>query len=418
MTATASTLRSAPAPRLPWGLAWRLATGQIFAWGILYYAFTVVAAPMEATTGWGRPFINLGLSLGLLAWGICAYPAGQWIQRHGARGLMTLAAMAGGGALAVIGLTDARTLYLLAWLVLGAAMAGLLYEPAFAVVVEKFGPDYRRGITLVTLVGGLASTVFIPLSQLAVDQLGWRPALAALGILQALVVAPLHWWGVPAGSGRPRGPLAPAPDPRASGGRMFWRDARDPRFVGLAIWFAAHAAAFTGLIFQLVPLLHAWRVPSETILLAIAFMGPMQVAGRALLSTHGGGISALLIGQIATAILLGALLILQLLPPTPVWLVVFALLLGLGNGVLTIVRGVVVAELFGRDRYAELNGALAAPAVLAKAAAPLGLALVWSITGSSHAVPMAVTVLLLVGAWGLRSVASRPAPSAIDGPAE
>ena len=59
------------------------------------------------------------------------------------------------------------------------------------------------------------------------------------------------------------------------------------------------------------------------------------------------------------------LLILLFLPPRLVWLALFATLYGAGNGVTTILRGTSIAELFGRERYAELNGALSAPAVLA-----------------------------------------------------
>ena len=141
-----------PSPGLPWGLAWRLAVGQIVAWGILYYAFTVVVGPMGAGTGWSRPFLNLGLTIGLLAWGAGAYPVGRWIQRHGARDLMAFANVLGGFALALMGLTGSPRLYLVAWALLGIAMAGALYEPAFAAVTAAFGASYRRGIVLITRV--------------------------------------------------------------------------------------------------------------------------------------------------------------------------------------------------------------------------------------------------------------------------
>ena len=179
------------AATLPWALAWRLAVGQICAWGILYYAFTVVVGPMQAGTGWSRTFLNSGLSLGLLAWGVFALPVGAWIQRRGGRELMALASALGGAGLVLMGLSEQRGLYVLAWLMLGMAMAGLLYDAAFAVVTQAFGEHYRRGITLITLVGGLASTVFVPLAQLAVDQLGWRYALVALGVFHAVLGVPL-----------------------------------------------------------------------------------------------------------------------------------------------------------------------------------------------------------------------------------
>src|SRR5690606_21242972 len=142
-------------PSLPWGLAWRLAFGQLLAWGALYYAFTVVVGPMQATTGWSRELLNAGLSIGLLTWGLLALPAGVWLQRHGGRSLMAGASLLGGGGLIVMGSGVGPFGYLGAWLLLGAAMAGLLYEPAFAVVTRAFGEHYRRGIILITLVGGL-----------------------------------------------------------------------------------------------------------------------------------------------------------------------------------------------------------------------------------------------------------------------
>lgn len=410
MTSDSTAPAPDPAPRLPWGLAWRLAVGQIFAWGILFYAFTVIVGPMQADTGWSRPWLNTGLSLGLLAWGVCAYPAGLWLQRRGARGLMTLATLGGAAALATLGLTDDPAVYLFAWIALGAAFAGQLYDPAFAIVTKAFGPEYRRGITVITLVGGLASTVFIPLAQLAVTTLGWRGAFVALALLHAAVAGPLHWWGLP---DDPLG--APAAKPEKTGfarglaawWRTFLADVRDPRFLGLALWFAGHAAAFTGLMFQLIPWLQAAQVPDGTIVGAIAFMGPMQVAGRFFLATRGAGFASLRVGAFSMGGMVLAVVLLLVLPPTLFSLALFAGILGLGNGMLTIVRGTTVAELFGRDRYAEINGAIAAPSVLAKAAAPLFVAAVWSATGMSLAVPLTVLALFGVSVAGLLLVVRR-----------
>jgi MFS family permease len=395
---------------LPWGLAWRLAAGQIVAWGILYYAFTVIVGPMHAGTGWSRTFLNAGLSVGLVVWGICALPAGAWIQRRGGRGLMTVSSFVGGGALVLMGTVPHPLAYFCAWIFLGAAMAGMLYDSAFAVVTAAFGEQYRRGITLVTLVGGLASTVFIPLAQLAVDRLGWNGALVALGFTQIAVGVPLHFLGIPT---FPLGPQLKAAGESVSAHRRlgaWWTkirgDIADPRFLGLALWFTGHAAAFTGLIFQLVPILQTLRVDNRTILMAIAIIGPMQVLGRVVLATRGSDFSTLQVGQWTMVGLAAAMLILLLLPPQLLWLGLFAAIYGASNGVTTILRGTAIAELFGRERYAELNGALSAPAVLAKAAAPLALAGLWSISGEPKVVFGGVLALVLTGFIGLL-IASR-----------
>lgn len=387
---------------LPWALAWRIALGQIAAWGILYYAFTVVVGPMQAGTGWSRTFLNGGLSLGLLVWGVCALPVGAWIQRRGGRELMAAASALGGAALMLMGAVPHPLVYGVAWVGLGAAMAGMLYDPAFAVITAAFGAEYRRGITLITLVGGLASTAFIPLAQVAVDHLGWRGALMALGGAHFALGVPLHLWGIPRA---PRqlgtASVAPLRERFSKWWREFRRDVSDPRFVGLALWFTAHAAAFTGLIFQLIPTLQTLGVDNGALLQAIAIIGPMQVLGRFLLTTRGSHFSTLRVGRWAMAALGGAMLLLLLAPPSLLWLALFAALYGVGNGVTTILRGTAIAELFGRARYAELNGALAAPAVIAKAAAPSALAALWHATGQPRAVFAGVLGLVVAGVFGL-----------------
>ena len=66
-------------------------------------------------------------------------------------------------------------------------------------------------------------------------------------------------------------------------------------------------------------------------------------------------------------------------------LVVFVVFFGMGNGMLTIVKGTAIAEYVNRDHVASLNGALGMPMALARAAAPLALGLLWTRqTGYAH----------------------------------
>src|ERR671926_1555765 len=76
---------------------------------------------------------------------------------------------------------ESYSAFVLIWLGLGATMSAILYDPGFAVLTHRLGPLARRGITAMTLVGGLASTVFFPLSHVLIEALGWRGALLALG---------------------------------------------------------------------------------------------------------------------------------------------------------------------------------------------------------------------------------------------
>jgi MFS family permease len=60
------------------------------------------------------------------------------------------------------------------------------------------------------------------------------------------------------------------------------------------------------------------------------------------------------------------------------WGVIFVALYGLGNGMLTIVKGTVMAQYVSREHMGSLNGLLGLPMALARAAAPWLMGLLWS----------------------------------------
>lgn len=312
---------------------------------------------------------------------------------------MAAASLVGGIALMSMGVVVHPFFYIVNWIILGISMSGLLYEPSFAVVTAAFGAEYRRGITLITLIAGFASTVFMPLTQCLVEWIGWRETLFVFGALLVVVGFPLHWFGLQ-NEAKPVSTTPPAPT-FADWIRELFRDIRDRRFVGLAIWFTAHAAIFSGMTFLLVPMLQSASVEPGIFLIAIALIGPMQVLGRIVLATRGSNYTAHKVGWLALSSLAIAITTLLLAPPTLIFLVLFAAFYGLGNGVMTILRGTVIAEIFGRERYAELNGALSAPAVFSTALAPLTLSALWTFSGSPSTVLLAVLSLIGVSALGL-----------------
>src|SRR3712207_3378870 len=82
--------------------------------------------------------------------------------------------------------------FYLVWVGIGLAMAATLYEPAFAVLAKWFERGRARALLLVTLAGGLASTIFLPLSAWLVEAQGWRGALFALAAILALLTILPH----------------------------------------------------------------------------------------------------------------------------------------------------------------------------------------------------------------------------------
>jgi MFS family permease len=383
--------------RHPWVMIWTMSAAQVISWGTLFYSFSLFVVPMHESLGWSRPLLNGALSLGLLSTGVVAFPVGTWIDRYGGRGIMTLCSLAGGLLLLAWSQVETPWVFYLLWVFIGASMAGVLYEPAFAVITAVFGPDARRGITALTLVGGFASTVFMPLTQLLIEGLGWRHALLVLGAFNLAVCLPLHALFVP---GAAKAPVPKEPKSNAPPAPELRGILRGRVFVGLALWFTAYSMAQSAFIFQFVPLLTTWGVETAAILTSVAIIGPMQVVGRIGLMCFSARLETREIGMAVTVLLPAAVLALLFFPPTLLSLGVVATLYGAGNGIMTIVRGIAVSDLIGRTHYGAINGALTVPTNVAKALAPFAAAALWSAAENPSLMLWAILGSALLGTLG------------------
>jgi predicted MFS family arabinose efflux permease len=209
-------------------------------------------------------------------------------------------------------------------------------------------------------------------------------------------------------------PRAEAALPRTGDGSAeaaFRRALRHPVFWGLALCFTAYYATFSALTFHIIPLLTDRGVSAAVIVSAIALIGPAQVAGRVLILAWRGGMSSAVSGRLAVLLFPLSILLLLSFPASLPALFAFAFIYGCGNGILTIVRGTAVPDLLGKEGYGRINGALTLPANLARAAAPFGAALVWSL-GGYDAVLWSVLAGSLIAASGFWYAAARAAADA------
>ena len=153
-----------------------LSVAQLISWGSVFYGFALFMEPVERSLGLDRAQSSLAFSLALLAEGLAAYAIGRWIDRGHERTVMAGGSLLLGLGLLAQGMASSLAGFYAAWLTLGLGMAATLYTPVFAVVTRRFPGDYRRAIITLTFLGGLASTVFIPLTDALIRTLGWRAA--------------------------------------------------------------------------------------------------------------------------------------------------------------------------------------------------------------------------------------------------
>lgn len=342
-----------------WLPVWALCVTELLSWGTLYFAFSVLLGAIGAGHGWGVAEMVGAFSVALLMSGICAYPAGKLMQRFGGRAVMSGGSLIAAGAMGVVAYAPSLGVFYLGWAMAGVAMAGTLYEPAFAALAEIYQGDYKRAVTFVTFAGGFASSVFWPLTERMEVWAGWRGTLLTYAGLHLLVCLPLHWFGLPAalaGTGE---------EPVRMAGVL-----RERRFLLLAGSLTMYAAVFSVVMVHLVPLLQAKGATLREAAWMAAVAGPMQVVGRVIEFRYGDQWSARRTGVLSLAAFVPALILLRI-EGAPGWVLLLAIgVYGMANGIITIARSVMVMELFGREQYAQVSGALAVPSTLARAGAP------------------------------------------------
>ncbi len=378
-----------------------IGVGQICSWGSLYYSFPQLAQAMGRELGWDKPELYGAATLGLALSGIAAYPIGAAIDRGHGRAVMGGASVLAGVLMLAWSQINSLGLFYAVFAGIGCLQAATLYEPAFAVVARRFGAaGARRGITAVTLWGGFASTVFIPLVQLLIDHIGWRDTLVTLGLVNIILCGGLYFTAI-----RPEIDTAPTILRNPGAGRSAEREAvsramRNIVFWALALAFTAYAAVYSAFTLHLYPLLLERGLDAAATVAVLACIGPAQVAGRILVWMFASTTSVRRLGSIVVAILPIAFGGVALLPPTFLAMAAVALIYGAANGIMTIVRGMAVPDMLSRESYGAINGALVAPSLVAKAAAPAAAAILWTATQSYNAVVIATVIGSLLTAAG------------------
>jgi MFS family permease len=379
-----------------WPLVAALGITQIIGYGSVFYSFSPLMHPLQASLSAGKGAVVGAFSLALFFAAASAVWIGRTIDRHGGRYVMAGGSAAAGILLFALSRVETLPGLYAVYAGLGVSMSATLYEPAFAVLTRAFGAGARRAITALTLIAGFASTIFWPLTQYLIDRLGWHDALLVLGFLNLVVCVPLHLAFLSGGA------LAPASvataEAMSARSNSLEEALRSPVFYCFAGALVCNGLIFSTMSVHILPVLAAKGLTPLQAAAVAALIGPMQVAGRIVEVTVGRAYAVARVGRIALSAMPVALLLL-LAGHAGSWaLAAFAILYGASNGVFTIVRGAMPAELFGRENYGAINGALSAPYLLSHASGPFLAAILWGFAGESYdAVILGLALVAVIG---------------------
>lgn len=165
----------------------------IVSYGTTQYFFGVLVVPIQRDLGWSRAVISGAFSISVLTIGLLGLPIGRLVDRHGARALMSIgSALGGAGLIATSQMREPWQFYVLWSGAIGLSMALTLYPVTFTVITNWFWRRRGSALALLTLLGGLASPIFIPLAGLLVRGIGWRETFVVFGLSQLLIALPIH----------------------------------------------------------------------------------------------------------------------------------------------------------------------------------------------------------------------------------
>lgn len=387
-----------------WKIAFSLAVTETVSWGILFYAISVFLIPMQQELGWSLTTLTGAYSLALLISGLCAPIVGRWIDRRGPRVLMTAGSVL--GAICVLSWARTETVwtYYLAWVGIGVAMSATLYDPAFTTLTRWFSKRLRQAILVVTLAGGLASTIFLPLSGVLVEQYGWRQALVVLAILLAVLTIPLHGLvlrrhpvdvGQEVDGDTSPNDGGPAVSDQPEYGHSLHRAVRERSFWFLTIGFVLQTFATVAISIVLIPYLTDRGEDPAFAATVAGLVGAAQVLARIAATMIGDRMSVpVMTACICAAQVLGVAILIGW--QHPLGMLIAVGLFGVCRGVVTLMRPQLVAMFYGTRNYGAINGTLAMFLTAAGALAPVSSGIAYSVAGGYAAVLWSMAVISLL----------------------
>ncbi len=388
----------------------RLGIAQTLAWGSTYYLPAMLATPMAKDLGVSTPTIFAAFSVALVVSAMLGPTAGRMIDRTGGRSVLVATSLVFAIGLAGLGVAQGIVGLFAAWVILGVGMGAGLYEAAFATLVALYGNRSRGAITGITLIAGFASTVGWPLSTFMEAHIGWRGACLAWAALHLTL-------GLALNLSMPR-VAAPALAPGTAvsptrGGTAPQVDAPSQRMASYALAFVFATTWFisTAMAAHLPRLLQAGGASLATAVMVGALIGPAQVGARILEFGLLRKVHPLLSARIAAAMHpLGALAF-GLLGASAA--VLFGVLHGAGNGILTIAKGTLPLVIFGPGGYGHRQGVLMVPARIAQALAPWLFGMLLDVAGAKalwlSSGLGAAAILMLLGIREVKSVQAQAA---------
>ena len=345
---------------------------QVLGWGTSFYLPAVVAQPISVEMQWPFAWVIGGTSFGLLVAGLASRGVGTLIHRHGGRPVLIASSCLFALGLGILSLSDNLILFFTAWAILGLGMGSGLYDAGFSTLGKIYGDAARRPITLLTLWGGFASTVWWPIGAYVTENYGWRETCLVYACAHLIIGLPLYLFAVP------RAKAGSTKDAPAIVSATMVANANPWLFPVLAASITVGSALVSITAIHLLAILQAQDIALSAAVALGMLIGPSQVGARVIEIAFGNRYHSIWTLGVSMVLMTAGL---AMISSSPAIIAIAIVIYGSGVGIQSIARGTVPLALYGKDEYALVIGRLAMFALIAQSVSPTLAALLFEAIG-------------------------------------
>ena len=379
--------------------------------GLTMFAAVSALPFMLSEFGWTRATGSALISVMFITMGFCGPLSALAIRRFGARATMLLGTsfiIVGGGIAAVA--VNILTFYFALGLLLGAGQSLLAAVAVLQIISNWFVQRRALAYGLVMSAGGIAALVSAPLSAAIAEWAGdWRNiwyfsmiahVIVAILVLVFVYERPEHVGLEPDGGQVP----APQPDQSAITSGSVYRTLTDWTYsdavrspVFWVITLAASVGTLGSTIVNSQLILHLSDLGVATIFAAslLGLTGLSGVIGRLSSGVIGDKFEPRLIIGIGLVLQASAIALL-LVPYRDEVMYVFAIMYGVGFGMILVAMAATLANYFGKTSYGSLIALTGLVSCVIGAVGPVAAGLIKDLTGSYSSIFQGFCVIGLV----------------------